>query len=176
MTQGRKSKKAGVGSSHKQQDVTASAKSNATACRQGTNSEDENLANGMQQTSPNSAAAGPIRDLLIAIGLLYMLNEHPSLPLLEQPSSLLEKSDKDVHGRMLSFSDEERLTGAFCFLASTTKDPRKISALCLEESVNSASLTIRIAANWGDLSRVTDGLRKLIAIMKTAKQGELLYR
>jgi hypothetical protein len=176
MTGGRKSKTSGAGPSVKHQDVAASSKSTAPVPSKGTKSEEAKLADGLRRTDLNGAAAGPIRDLLIAIGLLFMLNPYPSPPLLKQPSSPVEKSDKDVKGRLLSFSDEERLTGAFCFLASTTKDPRKVSALCLEESVDSASLTLRIAANWGDLSRVIEGLRKVIAIMKTAEQGELLHR
>jgi hypothetical protein len=123
----------------------------------------------LRQMTQSSSTTGAIRDLRIAIGLLFMLNQYPQPP--RTCSRMDDPEKKDAIERLLSFSDEERLTGAFCFLASTTKDPRKVAALCLEESVEGASITLRIAANHGDLSRVTVGLRNILAIMRAAELG-----
>jgi hypothetical protein len=70
---------------------------------------------------------------------------------------------------------KKKLTGAFCFLASTTKDPRKVAALCLEENIERTSVTLRIAANNGDLSRTLAGLTDVLAIMKEAQHSKFPF-
>jgi hypothetical protein len=129
----------------------------------------------LRQRIQSNSATGDIRDLRIAIALLFMLNHYPQLPPSKHTCPHVDDPEKVAKKRLLSLSDEQSLTAAFCFLASTTKDPYRVAALCLEESVEGAFITLRIAANRGDLSRVAAGLRNVLAIMKAAEQGGLFH-
>ena len=65
---------------------------------------------------------------------------------------------------MLPFDVEERLANDFAFIAAAKKDVEAVSAVALEEAVNSHSLTVRLAAN----GNISDGvISRLASILVT---------
>jgi hypothetical protein len=110
-------------------------------------------------------------ELRKAIGLLFMLTEIP--PQLAEnsiPASIADKARAPAR-RALTLAEEERLAGVFVFLASTSNDPRKVAALCLEESPDNGALTIKLAANHGDLTDTKLRFEDIARILRAAHEG-----
>lgn len=76
-------------------------------------------------------------------------------------------------GRILTRAEEERLAGVFTFLASASNDPRKVSALCLEESSDPSVLTIKLAANHGGLIQTKLHFEDVAQILKAVHERKL---
>jgi hypothetical protein len=110
-----------------------------------------------------------------AIVLLFILNNLPEGLVENEALDLTRSEESQATSRLLSLSEEKVLTGVFTFLASTTNDPRKVTALCLEESVDHTSLTIRVSVNHGDLCSVKSGLEDVARILEAANKGTLVF-
>jgi hypothetical protein len=111
-------------------------------------------------------------DLRQSIGLLFMLNETPQEASLNEIPVYLRQGDNQSIARALTLSQEKELAGIFAFLAAMSDDPRKVAALCLEESLDHSALSIKVAANHGDLMQTKDGLEKIARILKTCHEGK----
>ena len=58
------------------------------------------------------------------------------------------------------------------FLSATSDDSLKVMAVCVDEHCNGRGITIRVAANTGDLSAVTTGFVRLArALEHAARRG-----
>ena len=110
-------------------------------------------------------------ELRKAIGLLFMLTEiPPQPPKTPIPASIADQA-RAAARRTLTLAEEERLVGVFAFLASRSKDPRKVAALCLEESSDHKALIIKLAANHGDLAPTKLGFEDIARILRVAHEG-----
>ena len=110
-------------------------------------------------------------ELRKVICLLFMLTEMPPRPSGNPtPASIADEARVAVR-RTLTLAEEERLAGVFAFLASRSHDPRKIAALCLEESADHNELVIKLAANHGDLIRTKLGFEDIARILRAAHEG-----
>ena len=112
-------------------------------------------------------------DMRKAIGLLFMLTEMPPQPPeIPIPRSMADEA-RDGPGRILTIAEEGKLAGVLAFLASTSNDPRKVAALCLEESSDHKVLTIKLAANHGDLIRTKLHFEDIVRILEAVREGRL---
>jgi hypothetical protein len=107
-----------------------------------------------------------------SIGLLFVLNKTPQEASPNEIPTFLNQEDHQPIGRALTLSQEKELAGVFAFLAAISDDPHRVAALCLEESLDHTSLSIKIAANHGDLRQTKDGLDKIARILKNCHEGE----
>jgi len=99
--------------------------------------------------------------LLATIYLLRHLNDTFQKP----STNVLE--DGIVSTRVLSLRQEQKLAETLAFLAATTDDPAKVSALVVEEMRDGKGMTIRMAVNNGGLQRVKDGFENLARILQS---------
>ena len=61
------------------------------------------------------------------------------------------------------------------FIASTTDDPAKVIAVCIEEGTDGKSMAIKLAVNTGVLDNVVLGLRGIADLLHKANhQGRVL--
>lgn len=135
--------------------------------------------NVKDQSSTKPSASSPEKDyspliatalgLRTSIALLFMLTQVPSPPQSNPIPQCLVALENGLGNRVLSLLEEKRLVGVFTFLASTTKDPAKVAALCLEECTGGGSIKMRLAANHGDLLRVKKGFEDIAKVLKTVK-------
>ena len=105
------------------------------------------------------------RRLREAIILLYKLNDTPELPRENSMDDYLKRSGAS-QGRLLIPVREKQLVETFAFLASASDDPRKVASLCIEENPDQRGLTIKLAANHGDLSHVKRGFEDMARILE----------
>ena len=111
--------------------------------------------------------------LIQSIVLLHIINETPQDPC-ENKLQLTSACSDDSSERLLDIRHEKDLVEAFAFLASTTNDPRKVIAVCVEESKRDRRLVVRTAANHGSLVTVQRGLQGLADIVeRVAREGQL---
>ena len=111
--------------------------------------------------------------LLQKIILLHLLNRTPEKPSEIKLSELRARED-DLSERILDLQRENELAESFAFLASTTNDPKKVVAACVEEGEEKGSLTVRLAINNGNLHHVTAGFERMAKIFeRVARTGEL---
>jgi hypothetical protein len=104
----------------------------------------------------------PRQRLLDNITLLWTLNEVPDIP----RENLLPESSDAV--RQLSIERERDLADNIAFLSARTDDMQMVMAVCVEEDLDQAGLTIRMAANTGSLTDVEDGLKNMAKMLEKA--------
>lgn len=75
----------------------------------------------------------------------------------------IQPSDSDY---TLSYEKELHIADHFAFLAHAKEQAECVSAVTLEEFRNPPSLTVRLASNKTPTTDVTDGLRKILHIIK----------
>jgi hypothetical protein len=109
-------------------------------------------------------------ELRKTIGLLFMLTKIPPQPLENPRASIADEARAAAKGT-LTLAEEERLAGIFAFLASTSNDPRKVAALCLEESLDHKALILKLAANHGDLIHTKLGFEDIARTLRAAHEG-----
>ena len=73
----------------------------------------------------------------------------------------------NTSSRQLPIERERDLVHMFAFLSATRDDPKRVMAVCLEEHVQKQAMTIKVAANTGDLSDVKEGLKKVARILES---------
>ena len=76
------------------------------------------------------------------------------------------KASSNTKIRVLPFNVEERVANDIAFLAAAQKDVVAVSAVALEESIDSHRLTLRLAANGPIQPSVADGLRSLLELLQ----------
>jgi hypothetical protein len=72
--------------------------------------------------------------------------------------------------RQLSVVREREIACNLAFLSVTSDDSLKVMAVCVDEHCNGRGITIRVAANAGDLSAVTMGFVRLARALEHAAQ------
>ncbi|KAG4438648.1 hypothetical protein IFR05_005892, partial [Cadophora sp. M221] len=72
--------------------------------------------------------------------------------------------------RQLTVPREKEIACNLAFLSATSDDSLKVIAVCVEEHRTRKGITIRIAANTGDLSIVTAGFVRLARVLEHAAQ------
>ena len=88
-----------------------------------------------------------------------------------QPSE--NKIPRESTPRQLRIERERDLVDIFAFLSATRDDPKRVMAVCLEEHVQKKAMTIRVAANTGDLLDVKDGLKQIARTLeRISKRSE----
>jgi hypothetical protein len=75
--------------------------------------------------------------------------------------------------RHLTIERESEIASNLAFLSATTDDPLKVMAVCVEEDDDGEGMTIRIASNTGDLSKIVDGFKALGEILEQAARRGL---
>ena len=93
------------------------------------------------------------------------------LSLSEVPGAKLENALPRQDGLwILSAYQERQLADDFAFIASTSDDPNQVKAVAVEENPDGRGLTVRIAANSGNLVRTVQGLQTIVNIMHQARR------
>ncbi|PMD34751.1 hypothetical protein L207DRAFT_496619 [Hyaloscypha variabilis F] len=100
------------------------------------------------------------RDLLRSITLFQSLTRVPEPPNYDVPALEIESTYR------LSISREKKITSNLAFLAATSDDNLNVMAVCVEEHPTKAGITIRVAANSGELSEVVSGFEKVARILE----------
>ncbi len=109
-----------------------------------------------------------------AIIFLQMLNETPEEPSENPLDRFSAQAGSFSSGRVLKPKQEKLLVEALAFLASSSDDPSKVMALCIEEGQEPPSLIIRVAVNRGGTANVTEGFERMARVLEnTAIQGLL---
>ena len=103
--------------------------------------------------------------LMQRIVLLHIMNETPQEPC-ENKLQLFSACSDESSESLLDIHHEKELVEALAFLASTTNDPRKVIAVCVEECKRDRGLVVRIAANHGGLVTAQRGLQGLANIVE----------
>ncbi|MCJ1387130.1 hypothetical protein MMC17_010259 [Xylographa soralifera] len=70
--------------------------------------------------------------------------------------------------RQLSIAREKQLGDDFAFLSATTDNMSRVMAVGIEEDDGGTGMTIRLASNTGDLSRIREEFRKIGDILQEA--------
>jgi hypothetical protein len=100
-----------------------------------------------------------------------MLTEIPTQPPENPIVASITDESRAATKRTLTFAEEQRLAGVFAFLASTSNDPRKVAALCLEESLDHKALILKLAANHGNLIPTKLGFEDIARTLRAAHEG-----
>ncbi|KMU84223.1 hypothetical protein CIHG_02009 [Coccidioides immitis H538.4] len=108
------------------------------------------------------------------IALLALLNPREPVPENPIPSKFID--DGRASHFILSFEDERRTAEAFAILLSNTDNPRKVGAVCVEQSLDGHSLTIRTAVNAGPQTDRKDAFARIISALRRASCSEPLKK
>ncbi|KAI9661755.1 MAG: hypothetical protein M1821_008994 [Bathelium mastoideum] len=74
--------------------------------------------------------------------------------------------------RSLTFEQERRTAEVFAFLLATTDDATAVGAVCIEETSDRRSITVRSAVNSGAQNKRKEAFRKLINAAKISLKSE----
>ena len=72
--------------------------------------------------------------------------------------------------RILSFNDERKLAEAFTLVLATTKLPKRIIAVCVEQQPDCSGFTIRAATNSGNVGDKTVDFNKMIEAARMERE------
>lgn len=74
--------------------------------------------------------------------------------------------------RQLTPEPERQLADSFAFISASTDDMLMVMAVCVEEDPDKMGMTIRLASNTGDLSRITEDFNGIAnTVEKAALKG-----
>ncbi|KAK5454920.1 hypothetical protein LTR46_011497 [Exophiala xenobiotica] len=90
-----------------------------------------------------------MQELNEEIVLLRMLTAEPVKPARNILAANQLQASSAAPGRTISFVTEQDIVDNLAFLSATTDDPERVTAICLDESSQPESCTIRIAMNSG---------------------------
>jgi hypothetical protein len=109
--------------------------------------------------------------------LLRMLNGEPDPPAENPLPTGNAHFESQRQTRVLTLKHERDLVDNLAFLLSAFgDDPKRVIAVCVEESWGGDSMTVRMAMNAGDMVMVTEGLRKMTRVLEQeAAQGLIRY-
>lgn len=107
-------------------------------------------------------------NLAASISELERLNPVPHIP--KEHDLLVSSSDR----KHLSLQWERQIVNNLAFISATTKDPSRVMAVAVEESLETESMVIRLTSNTGDLSHIVKEFQDLAGIlMQAARRGEV---
>ena len=86
------------------------------------------------------------------------------MPITEEP--IVRGNGQQQHNRVLTLKHERDIVNNLSFLSAITSDPDKVMALCIEESYGGEEISIRIAANTGDLERLKMGIQRMARVLE----------
>ncbi|MCJ1382953.1 hypothetical protein MMC17_006066 [Xylographa soralifera] len=109
------------------------------------------------------------------IFILQALNETP-VPPSENSIDHYAASHSFSPTRVLSLVHERRLVEILTYWASSSDDPRKVIALCVEEEKNGKGMIVRLAVNHGNLDQVNASFNAMKVTLEeaAASNGALL--
>ncbi|KAL8658085.1 MAG: hypothetical protein Q9226_001289 [Calogaya cf. arnoldii] len=96
------------------------------------------------------------------VTLMRAMCEIPTLP---KENELRQDYDER---RRLSIDRERQLVDVFAFIAASTDNSLRVMAVCIEEDSDQHGVTIRLASNTGDLSRI---IRSFNGIARTLEKA-----
>ena len=115
-----------------------------------------------------SVACQRLTENIIVLGILT--NQQAGQPSENNMPSQITPS------RQLPIERERDLVHMFAFLSATRDDPKRVMAVCLDEHVQKTAMTIRVAANRGDLSDLKEELKKIAHVLESvSKRSECRY-
>ncbi|CAD6587309.1 MAG: hypothetical protein ASARMPRED_003057 [Alectoria sarmentosa] len=94
--------------------------------------------------------------------MLWTLNDLPEQP---KDNTVGRESDET---RQLPPERERQLAENFAFISASTDNMRRVMAVCVEENLDKKGITIRVASNTGDLSRIKEKLDGIAKTLETA--------
>jgi hypothetical protein len=104
-----------------------------------------------------------IRETIIEnITLLWTLSEVP-----EQAKENGIDSEID-ESRQLTVEREVQLASSLAFISASTDNILRVMAVCVEEWSDEQGLTIRLASNTGDLSRISESFKDIADTIERA--------
>lgn len=104
------------------------------------------------------------------VALLRQLNDTPAPPTENSIEDFAARHDQGK--RSMTISQERDLVECLSFLTAPTDDPRKVTAVCVEES-GTGGMTVMLAANSGDLGAAKEGLERIAEILAQAANESL---
>lgn len=113
----------------------------------------------VQSHTPRSNEPSAL-SLLQTTTALSLLTESPNDPLIAGPRSCAD-TRRDDPRYSLPFVREQAVAQALALISACTGDPRKVVAVCLEEGVDRASLSVKIAVNHGPIDDIVRVLREI---------------
>ena len=113
-------------------------------------------------TVPSTCSINHDSRLIENITLLWTVTEVP-----EQPKENRFQCEHDKT-RQLTPEREKQLAESFAFISASTDDMLRVMAVCVEEDLDGVGMTIRLASNTGDLSRVVAGLTGIAGTLEKA--------
>ncbi|KAH0565382.1 hypothetical protein GP486_001231, partial [Trichoglossum hirsutum] len=105
------------------------------------------------------------------VALLRQLNDTPASP----AENSIEDFAARLHDqaeRSMTITQERDLVEYLSFLTAPTRDPKRVTAVCVEESDTGGSMTVRLAANYGDLGAAKEGLEKIAEVLTRAENED----
>ena len=96
------------------------------------------------------------------ITLLWTLGEDPEQAKKNEIYSEIDES------RQLTMEREIQLASSLAFISGSTDDMLRVMAVCVEEWLDQQGLTIRLASNTGDLSRISESFKGIADIIERA--------
>lgn len=102
------------------------------------------------------------RRLVENVTMLWTLNDLPEQP---KDNTVGRESDET---RQLPPERERQLAENFAFISASTDNMRRVMAVCVEEDSDKEGITIRLASNTGDLSRIKGQLDGIAKTLETA--------
>ena len=102
------------------------------------------------------------RRLVENVTMLWTLNDLPEQP---KDNTVGRESDET---RQLPPERERQLAENFAFISASTDNMRRVMAVCVEENLDKKGITIRVASNTGDLSRIKEKLDGIAKTLETA--------
>ena len=138
--------------------------------------ESEKASRSAAETSTVMLGTITQRLLRESIALLYILNEVPTAVVENSGPDHLSKQIASAT-RLLSLAREKELVETLAFLAAADGDPRKVTALCVEQNADHKCLSIKVAANHGALLGLKRGFDNIAGILeRIARQGKSFSR
>lgn len=104
-----------------------------------------------------------LRETMIEnITLLWTLSEVPERPKENRTKCEIDKS------RQLTLEREVQLASSLAFISASTDNMLRVMAVCIEEWPDQQGLTIRLASNTGDLSRISKSFKDIADTIERA--------
>lgn len=107
------------------------------------------------------------------VTLLWLLGQEPEKPAESPiPQGVWEDASS---WRQLTVERERDLVDTLAFFSASSDDPEKVIAVCVEEQKDGQSMTIKIAANSGDMEPRKEALERIVSMLEhVASEGGLL--
>lgn len=103
------------------------------------------------------------------IFLLEKINNSPENP---QDNPIPAHLHQYQPSRVLTLEQEQSIASTLSFLSSYTDDPNRVSALCIEEILDSSGLLITIASNSDPTEQLEAGVKAMASVlMNEARDG-----